>query len=103
MNLAIRMAQTANQALRDNPAVRSVGEMWVLNAAKARQCAEDWSRDGIPENIVLGAISRVCGQFQPSPENPRIGSFRYFDAAVRKAWKDAQQGDALDAAFANLE
>ncbi len=81
---AIRLAKTANQALLNNPLV-STGEIQLrpLDAAKARQCAEDWSRDGIPENVVLGAIMAVCGAFQPSPENPRIGSFRYFGVTMR--------------------
>lgn len=101
--LHIRMAQAANTALRDNAAVRNASDLWSLSGARAKQCAEDWSREGIPENVILDAIGDVCKRFQPTKENPRIGSFRYFHNAVHKAWAAMKQGDALDEAFASLE
>lgn len=104
MDYAIRIAQTANQALKNNPLLNT-GELSLkpLLASSAQQMAADWSRDGIPEIVVLRAITEVCSRFKPTPENPRIGSFRYFDAAVRKAFLKSQQRSKMDALFADLK
>lgn len=91
MTLEQRVASAANTALRDNPAVRQASDLWVLNASRAHEAVGGWVRDGIPETVILEAISAVCRAFTPTPENPRIGSFRYFDLAVRRAWGKSKE------------
>lgn len=100
----VRCAMVANQCLQDNPhASRGETDLKPLRADMARQVVEDWLGGGIPENVILGAIQRVCGAFRSTPENPRIGSWRYFDAAVRKDWAASRGDVALDRALANLK
>lgn len=53
-----------------------------LTASKARSVVEGWVGDGIPENVILGALQGVCGRI---PTGTRVSSMRYFDQAVRKA------------------
>lgn len=102
-DLATQMAATANQALKNNPRC-TIGELQLrpLQASRATQCAEDWTREGIPPEVILKGIATVCAAFRPSKENPRIGSFRYFEAGVHKAWEESKQGDSMDKAFEAL-
>lgn len=92
VELARKIAATANQALRNNPLCHT-GDLQVrpLLASSAQQMASDWTTAGIPEAVVLSAIEKVCAAFRPTKENPRIGSFRYFDSSVRKAFKESQE------------
>lgn len=101
----MQVAKAANQALLNNPRVNT-GEIQLrpLTAPKARQCVEDWLREGIPLSVILGAVQRVCGAFLPSKENPRIGSFRYFEAAVHQDWEKSKGDVPLpDSLFAGLK
>lgn len=82
---------TANKALRENPRMKGESEVRPLMASRATQQVKDWLAEGIPLEVVQGAVERVCLAFIPTPEAPRIGSFKYFDASVRKAWKAHQE------------
>lgn len=101
----LTVVQTANQALLNNPRVHT-GEVQIrpLTPAKALDAVQGWLSEGIPESVILGAVVGVCGAFTPDRGNPRIGSFRYFDAAIHKAWMKVKAEAPLpDSLFVGLE
>lgn len=55
-----------------------------LQASKARSVVQGWLSEGIPENVILGALQSVCERL---PKEQHISSLRYFDRAVRDAHK----------------
>ena len=98
----LEVAAVANQALRDNAAVRNAGpEFTPLKASSAQQAVADWLGAGIPKEVILKAVAGVCARFTPTVENRRIGSWRYFDQAVMRAHAETQP--ALVAVIAEMQ
>lgn len=92
MTFALKLKQAVVEALRTNPSLCNQGaafQAYLRPMHGLDQKLADWK--DIPEETILNACVEVCQKFVSTPENPRIGSWRYFDAAVRKAWKASQQ------------
>ena len=97
------VAAAANQALRDNPQVRNAEvEFTPLKASSAQQAVADWLGAGIPQETILKAVAGVCARYSPTPENRRIGSWRYFDQAVLRAHAETQP-DPMQSVIAEMQ
>lgn len=97
MTFALRLKQAVVEALRTNPSLCNQGaafQAYLKPMQGQDQKLADWKEAGIPDEVVLQACVGVCQKFVSTPENPRIGSWRYFDAAVRKAHKQSQEVSA---------
>jgi DNA-binding transcriptional ArsR family regulator len=83
--MATDLAITANQALRDNPAMRVYAEIYPLRADLALTPLKDWLTAGIPFPLIQKTVAEVAARFTPARQGDRISRFTYFDRPIRDA------------------
>jgi hypothetical protein len=54
----------------------------------SRSYVAEWIQAGMTTGFLVPEIERIVQQFRPSEGNRQISSMRYFDQAVRSAWRD---------------
>lgn len=98
---AVRLALAANAGLRANPTLpegphgRAFREL-LPNQAQAMATA--WAEAGIPLALAEDVVRQVASAYVPQFVGDQIGSFQYFDRAVRAAHLKAQGTAELNAA-----
>lgn len=83
---AVRVAVAANTGLSRNARLTGFNE---LLPQQADQLVADWTRDGIPIELICRVVEDRCARYEPGPRGRQPSGFRYFDQAVRQAHAEA--------------